>query len=52
MADPASTTTSYSASPFLLYESGLFERPEADELFKLLQGSIVSVTAFPLTTAK
>lgn len=52
MADPASTTTSYSASPFLLYESGLFERPEAEELFKLLQGSIVSVTAFPLAAVK
>jgi hypothetical protein len=51
-ADPASTTTSYSASPFLLYESGLFERPEAEELFKLLQGSIASVTTFPLTAVR
>jgi hypothetical protein len=52
LADPASTTTSYSASPFLLYDSGLFERPEAEELFKLLQGSIASVTTFPLTVLK
>lgn len=52
LANPASKTMSYSASPYLLYESGLFERPEADELFKLLQGSLVSVTAFPLNAVR
>jgi hypothetical protein len=31
MADPASKTSSYSISPFLLFESGMFPRGKADE---------------------
>jgi hypothetical protein len=43
LADPASKTASYGATPFLLYASGLFERPEADELFATLQKATVRV---------
>lgn len=42
LAHPAAKA-SYSVSPFLLYESGLFERPEADELFETLQKATVRV---------
>jgi hypothetical protein len=49
IADPASKTTSYGLSPFLLYESGLFARPEADELFKLLQGAIIQISPVGLS---
>ena len=52
LADPASKTTSYNISPFLLFESGLFERAEADELFKLLQGTLVRVSPFGLDAVK
>jgi hypothetical protein len=43
LAHPAAKA-SYSVSPFLLYSSGLFERPEADELFETLQKATVRVT--------
>ena len=42
LAHPAAAI-SYSVSPFLLYQSGLFERPEADELFESLQKATVRV---------
>ena len=52
VADPASKTTSYGVSPFLLYGSGLFERPEADELFATLQGATAQVTPVALDAVK
>ena len=48
VADPVSKESSYGVSPFLLYDSGLFERPEAEELFKLMQPAIVSISSYPL----
>lgn len=53
LAHPAAKA-SYSVSPFLLYESGLFERPEADELFETLQKATVRVNPVavePITTS-
>lgn len=47
LADPASKTASYSAVSFL-YELGLFERPEADEIYKMLQAAVVRGNPFPL----
>jgi hypothetical protein len=52
VADPASKTLSYEVSPFLLFQSGLFERAEADELFKKLQGAIVRINPLPLNIVK
>jgi hypothetical protein len=52
VASPASKTTSYELSPFLLFESGLFERPEADELYKLVSGTIVRINPFPVNAMK
>jgi hypothetical protein len=52
LADPASKTASYSVSPFLLYASGLFERPEADELFSTLQKATVRVTPIAVDHVK
>jgi hypothetical protein len=52
VANPASKTTSYGVSPFLLYESGLFERPEAEELYKLFQATIVRINLFPVNAVK
>jgi hypothetical protein len=42
----------YQVSPYLLFESGLFERPEADELFKALQGAISRINPLPLNVVK
>jgi hypothetical protein len=52
LANPVSKTTSYSVAPYLLFESGLFERPEADELFKMLQSTIVQINPVPLSVVK
>lgn len=52
LADPATKTASYSVAPFLLFESGLFGRAEADEMFKLLQGTLVRVSPSGLDTIK
>ena len=52
LADPAPPTANYSVSPFLLYESGLFERPEADELFATIQKATVRVTPVTLSAVK
>lgn len=52
LADPAPPTANYSVSPFLLYESGLFERPEADELLATLQKATVRVTPIALSAVK
>ena len=52
--DPAIRTASYSPT-FLLYESKLFERAEADELFKKMTATLVaegSITMMPLNYAK
>lgn len=48
VANPASTL-SYSMNPFLLFESGLFERPEAEEIYKLLQESVLAVEPIPMS---
>jgi len=52
LADPAPPTANYGVSPFLLYESGLFERPEADELFATIQKATVRVTPVALRAVK
>lgn len=52
IANPASKTASYELSPFLLFGSGLFERPEADELFKLISGTIIRINPFPVNAVK
>jgi hypothetical protein len=52
VANPASKTTSYELSPFLLFGSGLFERPEADELFKLISGTIIRINPFPVNAVR
>ena len=51
-ANPVSKTTSYGVSPFLLFESGLFERAEADELLKMIQGTIAQINPVPLVSVK
>ncbi len=51
LAHPAAKM-SYSVSPFLLYESGLFERPEADELFETLQKATVRVNPIAVEPIK
>ena len=50
VADPA-VKTSYSVA-YLLYESGLFERPEADELLATLQKATVRVTPVAVAGVK
>ncbi len=50
LADPA-VKTSYSVA-YLLYESGLFERPEADELLATLQKATVRVTPVAVAVVK
>ena len=52
VADPASKTTSYGVSPFLLYDSGLFMRAEADELFNKLAATINRINPLPLKNIK
>jgi hypothetical protein len=37
--DPAVKTSTYNPS-FLLYSSGIYERPQADELFNKINGAI------------
>jgi hypothetical protein len=49
LAKPAVPSVSYGVPPFLLYESGLFERAEADELFGVLQKATVRVNAVAMT---
>lgn len=48
IADPASKTTSYALSPFLLFTSGLFTRAEADALFAKVSDAIAGLNAIPL----
>ena len=49
VADPASKTTSYSPSPFLLFNSGLFaDQTEARALFDKLAASLTSVNPIGL----
>ena len=54
MADPASKTASYSISPFLLFESGMFPRCKADEagtadqLFAQVSDAVTGFGAQPL----
>jgi hypothetical protein len=52
LVDPAAKGTSYSVTPFLLFESGLFERPEADELFATLQKATVRVNPVAVVSVK
>lgn len=49
IADPASKTTSYSLSPFLLFTSGLFTREQADEMFKKVSTAIAGLQALPVS---
>jgi len=49
VADPASKTSSYGLSPFLLFTSGLFTRPEADAMFEKVKDAIAGLNAIPLT---
>ncbi len=57
VADPASKTVSYSPSPFLLFESGLFEDAEARDLLEKLSNSLTPgagispVPAAPISAA-
>jgi hypothetical protein len=48
LADPASKTLSYSASPFLLFESKLFPDADGRRLFDVLQASVNGIGPFPL----
>lgn len=48
VADPASKTQSYSPSPFLLFETGMFEDAEARELLAQLQGTLNGINPLPL----
>lgn len=51
-ADPASKTT-YSPVPFLLYDSGLFERAAADALYKKLTDATAgNISPLSLTAVK
>lgn len=52
VADPASKTTSYGVSPFLLYESKLFTRAEADEMFAKLSAAISRINPLPMNAVK
>jgi hypothetical protein len=52
LVDPAAKGTSYSVTPFLLFESGLFERPEADQLFATLQKATVRVNPVAVVSVK
>jgi hypothetical protein len=52
LADPTVKGTSYAVAPFILFESGLFSRVEADELFKMLDSTLVRVSPFGLEVIK
>lgn len=49
VADPAPATQSFSISPFLLFESGLFERPEAEQLFAKISASVAGFGSQAMT---
>ena len=48
LASPALKTMSYSISPFLLFESGIFPRAEADALFAKVSATVAGFGAQPL----
>lgn len=49
VADPASKTLSYSPSPFLLFEAGMFEDAQARELLAQLQATLNGINPIPLS---
>lgn len=51
VANPASKTVSYSPSPFLLFEAGLFDDATARKLFEQLNASINNINPLPLNAA-
>jgi len=51
VANPASKTVSYSPSPFLLFEAGLFDDATARKLFEQLNASINNINPLPLDAA-
>jgi hypothetical protein len=51
VADPASKQLSYSPSPFLLFEAGLFEDAQARALFDQLNGALNGINPLPLNRA-
>lgn len=52
IADPASATLSYSPSPFLLFESGLFTMDEAKAHFEKLSPGINRISPLQLTVVQ
>jgi hypothetical protein len=48
VADPASKTLSYSPSPFILFQSGLFADADARKLFDTLNGASSGINPLPL----
>lgn len=48
IADPASKAQTYNPS-FLLFQSGLFTRPEADVIFPKINDAIAGLNVIPLT---
>jgi len=51
VADPVSKSLTYSPSPFLLFEAGLFEDAEARTLFEQLNGALNGINPLPLNNA-
>ena len=51
VADPVSKSLTYSPSPFLLFEAGLFEDAEARTLFDQLNGALNGINPLPLNNA-
>jgi hypothetical protein len=50
VADPASKTLSYSPSPFLLFQSGVFVDADARRLFDSLNAASNGINPLSLTT--
>ncbi len=48
IADPASQTLSYSAAPFILFESKLFPDADGRRLYDVLQASVNGISPFPV----
>lgn len=51
IADPASKTLSYSPSPFLLFEAGLFDDAQARTLFEQLNGALNGINPVGVNNA-
>ena len=48
IADPASKTLSYAATPFLLFESKLFPDADGRRLYESLNASVNGISPFPI----